>query len=126
MKENINYEIGCIRKDCSYVYLGESVRNSWCRGREHLRGLDKREKDSVFVENINEKHDSDFTYDRCGGFRMNVKESHKTALDRQITEAVKIDTCQKQTLNKRTGFRANSVLRLCSTLNGNCDTAARL
>ena len=125
-KENINYEIECIREGCKYIYLGESARNSWCRGREHLRGIDKREKDSVFVEHINEKHDGDFAYDRCGGFRMNVKESHKTALDRQITEAVKIETCEKQILNRRTGYRANTVLRLSSTLSGSCDTAARL
>ena len=124
-KENINYEIECIREGCKYIYLGESARNSWCRGREHLRGIDKREKESVFVEHINEKHDGDFAYDRCGGFRMNVKGSHKTAIDRQITEAVKIETCEKLVLNRKTGFKANSVLRLRSSLNGN-DSAARL
>ena len=47
---------------------------------------------------------------------MNVRETHKTALDRQITEAVKIDMSNKQTLNRKTGFRVNNVLSLRSSL----------
>ena len=126
MKENINYEIECIRESCNYTYLGESARNSWCRGKEHLKGIVKRNQDSVFVAHVVEQHDGDFEYDECGGFIMNVRESHRTSLDRQITEAVKIDTCPKQLLNRKTGFRANSVLRLRSTLSAGCDTSAGL
>ena len=48
--------------------------------------------------------------------KMNVRETHKTALDRQITEAVKIDMSNKQTLNRKTGFRVNNVLSLRSSL----------
>ena len=51
---------------------------------------------------------------------MNVKETHKTALERQITEAVKIDSTNKQTMNRKTGFRANNVLTLgCSLTSDN-------
>ena len=56
------------------------------------------------------------------GYKMNVRESHKTAPERQITEAVKINTTEKQTLNRKSGFRANAVLSLSSSLSTGFDT----
>ena len=112
MKENVNYEVECIRDECKYVYIGETARNAFCRGREHLKGISKKDKDSVFVDHIMKEHESDFDFDQCGGFKMNVRETHKSAMERLITEAVKIETSEKPTLNLRTGYRANNVLRL--------------
>ena len=58
-------------------------------------------------------------YDTCGGFHINVKESHRTALERQITEAVNIEiVCLKLVLNRNTGYKSNNLLRINSTLNG--------
>ena len=120
LKENVNYEVECTRLGCKYVYIGESARNAYSRGREHLRGMSKRDPESVFVEHIVNEHNSDFGEDECCGFRMNVMESHKTAMDRQITEAVKIDMKERNgtenVLNRKTGYRVNGVLRLRSTL----------
>ena len=90
LKENVNYEIECVREGCDYVYYGESCRNGMCRGEEHLRGIRKRDKDSVFVEHVVSKHDSKFDYDQCEGFKMSIRETHKNAFDRLTTEAVKI------------------------------------
>ena len=61
-------------------------------------------------------HNSDFDYDVCGGFRMNVCETHQSALNRVVTEAVKIEKCSRPTMNRKTGYRANSVLRLTSSV----------
>ena len=116
MKENINYEIECTRERCEYIYYGETCRNAYSRGREHLKGIERRDRNSVFVEHVKDKHNSDFLSDKCCGYQMNVRETHKTALDRQITEAVKIDMSNKQTLNRKTGFRINNVLSLRSSL----------
>ena len=119
-RENVNYEIECTRPGCGYVYFGETSRNSYCRGLEHLKGIEKRDNNSVFVEHIRDFHNSDFTSDKCGRFKMSVKETHKTALERQITEAVKIDTTTKQTMNRKTGFRVNGMLSLrCSLTSDN-------
>ena len=46
-KENVNYEIECVRQECEYVYIGETARNAYCRGREHLKGVKRRENDIV-------------------------------------------------------------------------------
>ena len=40
--ENVTYEIVCGKGDCDHVYIGESDRNAFCRGRKHLLGLKKR------------------------------------------------------------------------------------
>ena len=116
LRENINYEITCTRVGCKYVYYGESSRNSYSRGREHLKGLCKRDKDSVLVEHVNEIHDGDFGEDVCCGFKMSVSETHSNAMERLITEATKIDLSHKPTMNRKAGYRANCVLRLRSTL----------
>ena len=81
-----------------------------------MKGIERRDRNSVFVEHVKDKHNSDFLSDKCCGYQMNVRETHKTALDRQITEAVKIDMSNKQTLNRKTGFRINNVLSLRSSL----------
>ncbi len=74
----------------------------------------------MFVEHIVNENSSDFEDDECYGFRMNVKETHKTAMERQITEAVKIEMKERngteQVLNRKTGYRVNRVLRLRSSL----------
>ena len=36
---------------------------------------------------------------------INVRETHKSALDRHDTEAVKIDTTNKQTMDRKFGLR---------------------
>ena len=53
--------------------------------------LKKKDKYSVFVENVIEEHKSDLEYDVCYGFKMNIRETHKSAFERLVTEAVKID-----------------------------------
>ena len=115
-KENVNYEIECVRSDGDYIYVGETARNAYCRGREHLKGIKCKDRESVFVEHVTCLHNSDFDYDACSGFKMNVCETHKSALNRVVTEAVKIEKCSRPTLNRKTGYRANSVLRLTSSL----------
>jgi len=74
-----------------------------------LRSIKKKDKDSVSVENVIERHSSDFKYDRCNGFRMNICETHKSAFERPVTEAVKIDLSDCQTMNNKTDFKTNTV-----------------
>ena len=77
MRENVNYEVECVREGCDYVYLGETCRNAWSRGKEHLRGIQKKDSDSVFVEHIRECHESLFVHgpfclqNECQGVTQN-------------------------------------------------------
>ena len=112
---NVNYEISCVRPGCNYVYVGESGRSAYVRGKEHLRGLEKKDAESVFVQHIKECHGGDFSEPPCHQFKMSVTQCHNTALDRLVTEAVKINKSEKPLMNRKKGFRVNSVLSL-STL----------
>ena len=98
------------------MYYGESCRNGICRGEEHLRGIRKKDIDSVFIEHIIGTHDSAFNYDECEGFRMSIKETHKNAFNRLTTEAVKIGNSERPVMNRKSGYRVNTVLRLSSSL----------
>ena len=107
LRENVNYEIECTREGCEYVYFGESARNCFCRGREHLKGISKRDPESVLVEHVMEMHNSEFECGVCCGFRMNVREVHTNAMERQLTEAVKIETSERPSLNRKSGNDVN-------------------
>lgn len=111
-RSNVNYEIKCIREGCSFVYKGETARNAYCRGEEHLKGIENEKHDSVLYQHIVECHQSNFNEPPCHLYKMNVTNCHNTTLDRLVTEAVKIDKSTAPTLNRKTAFRANSVLKL--------------
>ena len=64
---------------------------------------------------MNEVHNGDFCEPPCHQFKMSVTQYHNTALDRLVTEAVKINKQEKPLMNRKRGFRVNSVLSL-STL----------
>ena len=106
-KCNVTYEIKCLREGCRYVYIGETSRNSVMRGNEHLRGLERREEESVLVQHIEEVHQSDFMEPPCHQYQMNV-----TALSRLVTEAVKIDETDGPIMNRKRGFKVNNILSL--------------
>ena len=85
----MNYEIECMREGCEYVYYGETRRNAYCRGQEQMKGLERRDDESVLIENVKECHDSDFSEPPCHQYSMSVTQCHVKTLDRLGTEAVK-------------------------------------
>ena len=109
---NVTYEVVCTRQGCNYVYQGETSRNALVRGREHMKGLEKKDEESVFVQHIRSHHDNDFSAAPCHQFKMCVTESHSTALSRLVTEAVRINKQNKPLMNRKSGFRVNTVLSL--------------
>ena len=74
---------------------------------------------SALVEHINYTHNEDVGNSKCCGFRISVKETHTNAMNRQITEATKIDQSDKPTMNRKVGYRTNNVLRLKSSITSN-------
>ena len=113
-RSNVTYQIACTRPGCKHVYEGESSRHAYSRGREHLKGLAKKDEDSVLVQHIKEKHENDFSDPPCHKFKMSVTQSHVTALNRLVAEAVNIEHTTKPLLNRKRGYRVNTVLTLSS------------
>ena len=101
------YEIRC--KSCDDKYVGETSRNAYTRGREHAREYEKKDKTSVLHKHAVQKHSNDTLPPQ---FSMNVVSRHTTALDRQITEAVKIANEPSESLiNSKQEFGHNKFWR---------------
>ena len=100
-KEGINYKFSCIGCESSSlrgIYHGESSKNGFTRGGEHLRELDRKDGGSIMWRHCKEKHGGviqDFRMDVTGYYRND-------AMLRQITEAVRInETPQDELVNNK-------------------------
>ena len=116
--ENVTYEIVCGKRDCEYIYIGETSRNAFCRGREHMLGLVKKDENSALFKHVVENHPECVDDNAPHDYVMNVTGKYKTALTRQLAEAVKIEQTNRPLLNSRLGFRTNNTLRLRASLTG--------
>ena len=104
---NITYKIEC---ECEDQYIGETARNGYSRGKEHLNSLAKQSDDSVLYRHIKEKHHDNST--QIPKFKMTILSNHKTALDRQVAEAVLIGRVPHDKLmNKKNEWGHAKVVR---------------
>ena len=81
-RQSVTYEMKCA--ECGDIYIGETSRSAYTRGKEHMKSLAKREERSVLWKHCKEKHDS--------RTQMNVNGSYSNdAMLRKISEGVRID-----------------------------------
>ena len=93
------------------MYFGESHRNLYSRGKEHLRKLDKKEEGSFMHKHQVEKHDG-----APGNFEMNVVRSFRDPLSRQVTEAMLIKNHGGELLNSKAEFYQPPLVRIRTEL----------
>ena len=106
-RECITYKIEC--SGCDNVYIGESARNAYSRGVEHTAAFQNKDKDSVLLRHLQERHSED---EDTPEFSMRVIDTHRSALDRQISEAVCIsNTLDDQLINKKSEWGHQRLLR---------------
>ena len=86
------------------VSMSTVETNSFCRGCEYLKGNSKRDLESVLVGHVIERHNSEVECGVCCSFRMNVKDMHSNAMERQLTEAVKIGNMKRPSMNRNSGY----------------------
>ena len=91
---NTTYEIRC--SECNMIYHGETGRNGYTREKDHLKALEKGLKDSVLQRHINTEHQD--SEEKKPKFSIQITGTHKIALDRQLTETVKINNTGTATL----------------------------
>ena len=90
--ESVTYEIKCIQ--CNSVYVGETARSAYTRGKEHTKSLNNKEERSALWKHCKEKHNSEVKQ-----FRMDVTGVyHNDAMLRQITEGVRINNVNEDSL----------------------------
>ena len=68
MKENFYYEIECTREGYGYMYHSETCRNAYSRRQEHLKGVERRDRNSVLVKHVRDKHSDEFLNVICEVF----------------------------------------------------------
>ena len=87
---NVEYNIKCVgcKEDNAVldsVYKGETYRNCYVRGKEHLKDLDNKLENSSLWRHCREKHGSEVQK-----FEMNQIASYRNdSMLRQIMEAVR-------------------------------------
>ena len=101
---NITYSLEC--KQCKDIYIGETSRNAYTRGKEHESQMDRKDKNSVMLRHQQHKHPGE-----TPSFEMKVTGTYRSALDRQISEAVKISRAKDKLINNKTEFRQNRIMR---------------
>ena len=112
-KSNVVYEIGCqlCPEDSQAVYLGETARNLYTRGREHTRNYDQKKADSFMLKHQQNQHAM-----AEADYKARVVGSYKDCLSRQISEGVQIRRCEKQTMNSKAEWHQPALWRVRSEL----------
>ena len=83
-RQSVIYDIKCA--ECNDIYIGETSRSAYSRGKEHMKSLAKKEERSALWKHCKEKHNS-----QMQKFEMNVTGSYSNdAMLRQISEGVRI------------------------------------
>ena len=108
-KIEIKYHIRCEDENCEDRYHGESSRNGYTRGGEHMTSYRKHEERSHMWKHCVNKHggeDKNFVMKIDRTFR-------KDPLLRQITEAIEIqDTPEEQRMNSKSEWHQPRVPRV--------------
>ena len=104
----MTYEVRC--KRCNERYIGETARNAFTRGREHMSGIIKKSKDSVFHLHNIEKHNGS---GRVSDYEMKVTKVYSgDATKRQVSEAVQIQHAQGAVMNRHDEWRQVKLPRI--------------
>jgi hypothetical protein len=111
LKNNVQYELECrlCPLDDKCVYVGESARNLYTRGKEHIEKYrsHKRNKDSFIKKHQDEKHDS-----QPADFKAKVTGVFRDCLSRQVSEGVCIRRCDKNILNGKSEWHQPPLWRV--------------
>ena len=105
---NVAYHLKC--KPCELLntkYLGESARNLYTRGGEHVKKCDKKDQNSFMY-----KHQQEYHNGEDPDFEMKVLKSFKDPLSRQVTEAILIKNHQGILLNSKSEFFQPPLVRI--------------
>ena len=110
-KQGIVYEIECSHckaEGKKVQYIGESARNGYGSGAEHMANLNSESHSSPLVRHWKEKHP-----EQEWAYTMKVIKSHKTPLPRQVMEGDMIANFNGQEiLNQKGEWGVNLPLKL--------------
>ena len=105
----VNYELECqlCTDGQKSLYLGESARNLYTRGTEHLDNYRNRSNKSFMKKHQDSKHQG-----QEGNYTAKVTSRTRDCLTRQVMEAVQIRRCQVPVLNSKTEWHQPALYRI--------------
>ena len=108
-KDGITYEIEC--EECGDKYVGESSRNAYTRGNEHMKEYKNKCKNSIMQRHADEKHNE---HDANTKYRMKVTGLYKNDPTlRQVTESVRIrNSDNKHLINNKTEWNSGGLIEV--------------
>ena len=115
-RNNVNYEIEChlCPEGNRPVYIGETSRNLYTRGREHMSGGRRtgtaEERESTFVR----RHMEEYHQDMEADFRGKVVKQNKDSFSRQVREGVLIRRSTKDMMNSKSEWFQPPIYRIRS------------
>ena len=111
-RANVNYSIECqlCPENKRPVYIGETSRNLYTRGREHNNN--RGDIESSFVR----KHMEEAHKEREGDFRAKVTHTNKDSLSRQIREGVLIRREKRGLMNTKSEWFQPPLVRIQSNI----------
>ena len=115
LKSNIQYELECglCTEEQKGIYIGESSRNLYTRGKEHVGKYRsrKRNHDSFMKKHQQEKHGG-----READFKAKVTGVFRDSLSRQVSEGVHIRRGGRSILNSKSEWHQPALWRVCNEL----------
>ena len=112
-KSNVLYQFACQQcpPDRQAVYIGETARNLYSRGREHFRNYQKKQPESFIYKHQEDRHNGvDAT------FEAKVVSSYQDCLSRQISEGVQIRRSNNVVLNSKAEWHQPALWKVQSEL----------
>ena len=95
MKEGVLYNITCEECKASEKkaeYWGETGRDGYTRGGEHLKGCKEKDEENALWKHIEGEHGGENKGEEI--FTMKIEKGCKKALARQISKGVSIEMCE--------------------------------
>ena len=110
---SINYQVDCqlCPADKRSRYIGESARNLFSRGKEHLGRYRNRDKKSFMQKHQSRKHPG-----LAGDYTAKVTGSSRDCLTRQVREAVLIRRSEVPVLNSKTEWHQPALWQIRNEL----------
>ena len=97
--------------DDKSVYLGETARNLYTRGREHVRNNDKKYSESFINSHQNQQH-----VGVVADCHAEVVSSYRDCLSRQVSEGVHIRRSKDKVLNTKAEWHQPALWRVRNEL----------
>ena len=105
----VNYSIECelCPDGQKAVYHGETARNIYTRGREHVNNFKSKTTKSFMLKHIKDKHPNP-----VASYSAKVTATAKDCLTRQVREAVHLRRSEVLTLNGKTEWHQPALFRI--------------